>query len=60
MRNMRLQTACERYKNEGQVKPLEGLVEATKDLSNIDRSEIYYHLLDTYCKLHSVHYLKYV
>lgn len=49
-RNERLQLACERYKNDGLVAPLEGLVEATKDMSHIDRSEIYYNLLLSYEK----------
>ncbi|XP_075152362.1 bicoid stability factor [Haematobia irritans] len=46
----RIDTACERYKNEGMVEPLEGLVEATRDLSHIDRNKIYYSLLLSYCK----------
>lgn len=47
-RNERLQLACERYKNDGLVAPLEGLVEATKDMSHVDRSDIYYNLLLSY------------
>lgn len=46
----RIDSACERYKNEGMVEPLEGLVEATRDLSHIDRNKIYYSLLLSYCK----------
>jgi hypothetical protein len=33
------------------VATLEGLVEATRDIAHIDRSDIYYHLLLSYCKL---------
>uniref|UniRef100_A0A1L8DH78 Putative bicoid mrna stability factor n=1 Tax=Nyssomyia neivai TaxID=330878 RepID=A0A1L8DH78_9DIPT len=50
MRYQRLNSACERYRQEGMVQPLEGLVEATKDLSHIDRADIYYNLLLSYCK----------
>jgi hypothetical protein len=32
------------------VATLEGLVEATRDIAHIDRSDIYYHLLHSYCK----------
>jgi hypothetical protein len=41
------------------VAPLEGLVEATRDISHIDRSDIYYHLLLSYCEfqLLSVRYI---
>lgn len=46
----RIDNACERYKNEGLVEPLERLVEATKDLHHIDRNNIYYTLLLSYCK----------
>ncbi|XP_054742086.1 leucine-rich PPR motif-containing protein, mitochondrial [Anastrepha obliqua] len=49
-RPQRINSACERYKNEGMVEPLEGLVEATKDLNHIDRNKIYYNLLLSYCK----------
>ncbi|XP_017471472.1 PREDICTED: leucine-rich PPR motif-containing protein, mitochondrial isoform X2 [Rhagoletis zephyria] len=49
-RPQRINYACERYKNEGMVEPLEGLVEATKDLNHIDRNKIYYNLLLSYCK----------
>ncbi|XP_072939179.1 leucine-rich PPR motif-containing protein, mitochondrial [Epargyreus clarus] len=48
-RQKRLQDACERYVEEGKSEYLEGLLEATKELSHIDRSKIYYHLLVTYC-----------
>ncbi|XP_037819162.1 leucine-rich PPR motif-containing protein, mitochondrial [Lucilia sericata] len=46
----RIDNACERYKNEGMVEPLEGLIEATRDLSHIDRNKIYYSLLLSYSK----------
>lgn len=49
-RPARINTACERYLNEGMPTALEGLMEATKDLSHIDRAEIYYSLLQTYIK----------
>lgn len=49
-RPQRLNSACERYQQEGKLAPLEGLVEATRDMSYIDRSDIYYHLLLSYCK----------
>ncbi|XP_052899073.1 leucine-rich PPR motif-containing protein, mitochondrial [Anopheles moucheti] len=47
-RYQRIQTACERYQQEGKTSSLEGLMEATKDLSHIDRSEIYHKLLQSY------------
>ncbi|KAJ9586127.1 hypothetical protein L9F63_020226, partial [Diploptera punctata] len=46
----RLNTVCERYQQEGHVEHLEGLVEATRDISHIDRLDIYQHLLLSYCK----------
>uniref|UniRef100_A0A336KJE1 CSON011718 protein n=1 Tax=Culicoides sonorensis TaxID=179676 RepID=A0A336KJE1_CULSO len=46
----RINTACERYRQEGMVQPLEGLIEATKDLNHIDRMDIYYNLLLSYIK----------
>ncbi|XP_060803764.1 leucine-rich PPR motif-containing protein, mitochondrial [Amyelois transitella] len=49
-RNKRLDDACLRYVEEGKSEYLEGLLEATKELSHIDRSNIFYHLLVTYCK----------
>ncbi|CAB3223179.1 unnamed protein product [Arctia plantaginis] len=49
-RNRRLEDACQRYVDEGKSEYLEGLLEATKELSHIDRSNIFYHLLVTYCK----------
>lgn len=49
-RTDRINLACERYKNDGLIAPLEGLVEATRDISHIDRSEIYYNLLLSYAK----------
>lgn len=49
-RTQRLSSACERYVQEGKTEYLEGLIEATKELSHIDRSEIFYHLLVSYCK----------
>uniref|UniRef100_A0A6B2E5A6 Putative bicoid mrna stability factor n=1 Tax=Phlebotomus kandelakii TaxID=1109342 RepID=A0A6B2E5A6_9DIPT len=50
VRYQRLNSVCERYRQEGMVQPLEGLMEATKDLSHIDRQDIYYNLLLSYCK----------
>uniref|UniRef100_A0A182VTL9 Pentacotripeptide-repeat region of PRORP domain-containing protein n=1 Tax=Anopheles minimus TaxID=112268 RepID=A0A182VTL9_9DIPT len=47
-RYQRIQTACERYQQEGKTSSLEGLMEATKDLSHIDRTEIYHKLLQSY------------
>lgn len=35
---------------DGKSEYLEGLLEATKELSNVDRGNIFYHLLVTYCK----------
>ncbi|KOB79221.1 putative bicoid mrna stability factor [Operophtera brumata] len=49
-RHRRLDDACLRYVEEGKSEYLEGLLEATKELSHIDRSNIFYHLLVTYCK----------
>ncbi|XP_030383904.1 leucine-rich PPR motif-containing protein, mitochondrial [Scaptodrosophila lebanonensis] len=49
-RPQRISSACERYKNEGMIQPLEGLIEATKDLGHIDRNKIYYTLLLSYDK----------
>uniref|UniRef100_A0A6P4EQJ3 Leucine-rich PPR motif-containing protein, mitochondrial n=1 Tax=Drosophila rhopaloa TaxID=1041015 RepID=A0A6P4EQJ3_DRORH len=49
-RPQRISSACDRYKNEGLVQPLEGLIEATKDLGHIDRNKIYYTLLLSYDK----------
>ncbi|CAH0561344.1 unnamed protein product [Brassicogethes aeneus] len=49
-RHQRINTACERYRNEGMLTPLEGLRDATKDLNHIDRSDIYYQLLLSYIK----------
>ena len=49
-RPQRISSACERYLQEGMIQPLEGLMEATKDLSHIDRAEIYSTLLKTYIK----------
>jgi leucine-rich PPR motif-containing protein len=46
----RINSICERYAEEGKPTVLEGLVEATKDLNHIDRSEIYYNLLQSYVK----------
>ncbi|KAL7740091.1 hypothetical protein ACLKA6_000881 [Drosophila palustris] len=49
-RPQRISSACDRYKNEGMLQPLEGLIEATKDLGHIDRNKIYYTLLLSYDK----------
>lgn len=46
----RINYACERYHQEGSVKSLEGLKDATRDLNHIDRTDIYYQLLLTYIK----------
>ncbi|XP_017094537.2 leucine-rich PPR motif-containing protein, mitochondrial [Drosophila bipectinata] len=49
-RPQRINSACDRYKNEGLLQPLEGLIEATKDLGHIDRNKIYFTLLLSYDK----------
>ncbi|CAH1646499.1 unnamed protein product [Spodoptera littoralis] len=49
-RHRRLDDACQRYVEDGKSEYLEGLLEATRELSNVDRSNIFYHLLVTYCK----------
>lgn len=51
-RPQRINMACERYHQDGikGISPLEGLMEATKDLNHINRAEIYYNLLLSYCK----------
>lgn len=49
-RPYRIDSACERYINEGMTESLEGLIDATKDLNHIDRNKIYYTLLLSYCK----------
>lgn len=49
-RPQRINLACERYRREGKSETLEGLVQATRDLNHIDRHEIFYNLLLTYCK----------
>ncbi|XP_055917516.1 leucine-rich PPR motif-containing protein, mitochondrial [Eupeodes corollae] len=49
-RPKRIDFACERYRNEGMVESLEGLIEATKDLQHIDRNTIFYNLLLSYSK----------
>lgn len=49
-RPQKINVACERYQQEGKVEPLEGLVEATRDLNHIDRGDIYYNLLLSYTK----------
>lgn len=49
-RPQKINFACERYRQEGMIKQLEGLKEATKDLNHIDRSDIYYQLLMSYIK----------
>lgn len=49
-RPQRINAACERYRSEGMIQSLEGLIEATKDLNHIDRADIYYNLLLSYCK----------
>ncbi|XP_055641196.1 leucine-rich PPR motif-containing protein, mitochondrial [Toxorhynchites rutilus septentrionalis] len=47
-RYQRIQSACERYHVEGKTQSLEGLMEATKDLNHIDRTDIYHTLLKSY------------
>ena len=49
-RPQRINNRCERYRQEGNVKPLEGLKDATKDLDHINRNDIYYQLLLSYIK----------
>lgn len=49
-RQQRINIACERYQQEGKVESLEGLIEATKDINHINRSDIYYNLLLSYIK----------
>lgn len=49
-RPQRINSACERYQQEGLIKPLEGLKDATRDLNHIDRTDIYYQLLLSYKK----------
>ncbi|XP_067009709.2 leucine-rich PPR motif-containing protein, mitochondrial [Anabrus simplex] len=53
-RPQRINSACERYRQEGKVTTLEGLVEATRDLSHIDRTDLFHHLLLSYCKAKDV------
>lgn len=50
VKHQRINHACERYREEGKVQPLEGLIEATRDLHHIDRQDIYYNLLLSYKK----------
>lgn len=49
-RPQKINNVCQRYQEEGMVKPLEGLIDATKDLNHIDRGDIYYQLLRSYIK----------
>ncbi|XP_063702468.1 leucine-rich PPR motif-containing protein, mitochondrial [Culicoides brevitarsis] len=49
-RKMKINSACERYAQQGRFQPLEGLIEATKNLNHIDRMDIYYNLLLSYVK----------
>lgn len=53
-RPQRINTRCERYRQEGQVKSLEGLKDATKDLDHINRNDIYFQLLLSYIKQEEV------
>lgn len=48
LRQSRLQNACIKYQNEGAVEHLKNLVEITKDVGNIDRSELFFSLLTAY------------
>lgn len=49
-RPQKINFVCERFRQEGKIKQLEDLRDATKDLSHIDRSDIYYQLLLSYIK----------
>ncbi|XP_059481411.1 leucine-rich PPR motif-containing protein, mitochondrial isoform X2 [Neocloeon triangulifer] len=49
-RTFRMNSACERFCEDGKSSPLEGLLEATKDLHHVDRSNIFLNLLKLYCK----------
>ncbi|CAB3371624.1 Hypothetical predicted protein [Cloeon dipterum] len=49
-RTFRMETACERYCESGKSSSLEGLLEATKELHHVDRSNIFLNLLKLYCK----------
>lgn len=49
-RSQRLNVVCERYQQEGTTSALEGLLEATKDMTHIDRRDIFQHLLTTHIK----------
>ncbi|XP_063242318.1 leucine-rich PPR motif-containing protein, mitochondrial [Bacillus rossius redtenbacheri] len=53
-RYSRMNAICEHYTQEGRVEHLEGLAEATRDLSHIDRAHIYFHLLKSYYKAKDV------
>lgn len=50
VKHARINHACERYREEGKQQPLEGLIEATRDLHHIDRQDIYLNLLLSYKK----------
>lgn len=50
VRYQRINHACERYRENGKQAPLEGLIEAMKNLHHIDRTEIYHNLLLSYKK----------
>uniref|UniRef100_T1GRJ9 Pentacotripeptide-repeat region of PRORP domain-containing protein n=1 Tax=Megaselia scalaris TaxID=36166 RepID=T1GRJ9_MEGSC len=49
-RSNRISNACERYKNDGNIKSLEAMIEATRDINYIDRNFIYFNLLQSYEK----------
>lgn len=49
-RSNRINSACERYRNGGDTKSLEGLVEATTNINYIDRNLIFFNLLQRYQK----------
>ncbi|XP_018326773.1 leucine-rich PPR motif-containing protein, mitochondrial [Agrilus planipennis] len=53
-RTHKINNACQRYREEGLIKPLEGLKEATKDLNHINRTDIYHQLLLSYIKQNNV------
>lgn len=52
-RSQRITDASKRYRREGKTAVLEGLVEVTKDINTVDRHEIFYQLLLSYCEAES-------
>lgn len=45
LRHDKIKTACTKYTNEGAVGHLENLLELTKDIGSVNRSELYYSML---------------